>query len=80
MLLNEMMSQHNPAQALLNRIHFVITAEETNLIAQKLKKNGITPNLTSIKNYLIKCCILQMDEIPQPERNVIMRSGRPERV
>lgn len=81
MLLSEVAGALNASQKLLSQINFsTITPEETQVISQKLQRSGIKPRMTNIKNYLVRCLTMPLDEVPLPERNVILRAGRPERI
>ena len=68
-----------PVSNLTNRINFTIYPEENQLLSNKLKQKGITPTISNIKNYMLKWLTVPLDEVPQLERLIIMRSGRPER-
>ena len=87
MLLNELMrvdyatSQHDnyAPKKLMSQIQFVADGNETSVIAQRLQQKKIKPTLDNIKRYLMQCLLKPLDELPIPERTIIMRSGRPER-
>ena len=87
MLLNELMrvdyatSQYaNYApQKLMSQIEFVADGNETSVISKRLQQKRIKPTLNNIKRYLMQCLLKPLDELPIPERTIIMRSGRPER-
>ena len=78
MLLSEI-TNAIPVNNLTNRISFAIYPEETKVLSRKLQKSGITPSISNIKNYMLKWLTVPLDEVPQPERLIIIRSGRPER-
>ena len=44
-----------------------------------LSPKKLTINISNIKNYMLKWLTVPLDEVSQPERLIIMRSGRPER-
>lgn len=77
--LRELWNWNTAPQNLTKKINFAIRADETQVLSQKLEQNGITPTITNIKHYLIRCLTLPLDELPPPERTIILRSGRPER-
>jgi hypothetical protein len=79
MLLSEVLTPFNPTQSLLNRISFTIYPQETQVLSQKLEKIGQKPTISNIKNYMIRWLLVPIDEVPMPERTIILRSGRPER-
>ena len=64
---------------LMSQIQFVADGNETGLISQRLQQKKIKPTLDNIKRYLMQCLLKPLDELPLPERTIIMRSGRPER-
>jgi len=66
-------------QKLMSQIEFVSDGNETSVIAQRLQQKKIKPTLDNIKRYLMQCLLKPLDELPLPERTIIMRSGRPER-
>jgi hypothetical protein len=78
MLLSEI-TNAIPVNNLTNRISFAIYPEENKVLSKKLQKSGITPSISNIKNYMLKWLTVPIDEVPQPERLIIIRSGRPER-
>jgi len=63
----------------MNQIEFVADGNETSVISQRLQQKKIKPTLNNIKRYLMQCLLKPLDELPMPERKIIMRSGRPER-
>ena len=79
MLLNEIVNPNYAVQKLMSQIEFVSFASETKIIADRLKKRKINPTLSNIKRYLSQCLLTPLDEVPMPERRIILRSGRPER-
>ncbi len=79
MLLNEIVNQGYAVNKLMSQIEFVAVGNETGVIAQRLQKKRIKPTLDNIKRYLMQCLLMPLDELPLPERTIILRSGRPER-
>ena len=87
MLLNELMrvdyatSQYAiyAPKKLMSQIQFVADGNETSVISKRLQQKRIKPTLDNIKRYLMQCLLKPLDELPLPERTIIMRSGRPER-
>ena len=79
MLLKEIVDQYYAVDKLMGQIQFVSDAGETEVITQRLVGKGIKPTLSNIRRYLIQCLTVPLDELPQPEQNIILRSGRPER-
>jgi hypothetical protein len=79
MLLNEIISPTYAVQYLTNDIDFEVNADETEVLIQRLQQIGIKPTLGNIKNQLLICLTLPIDDVPYPERNIILRSGRAER-
>jgi hypothetical protein len=79
MLLKEIVDQYYAVNKLMGQIQFVSDAGETEVITQRLVGKGIKPTLSNIRRYLIKCLTIPLDELPQPEQDIILRSGRPER-
>lgn len=77
MLVSDIINTFNPAQKLLSPINFsTITAEENEVISLKLEKNGIEPTLANIRNHLVTCLTLALEEVPLPERKIIIRAGK----
>ena len=64
---------------LMSQIEFVTDGNETSVIARRLQQKKIKSTLDNIKRYLMQCLLKPLDELPLPERTIIMRSGRPER-
>ena len=79
MLLNELMNTNPAVQHLIGKINLAISAEEKSVLSQKLQNLGIKPTISNLKNYMLKCLTVPIDEVPLPERTIILRSGRPER-
>ena len=87
MLLNELMrvdyatSQYASyaPKKLMSQIEFVADGNETSVLSKRLQQKRIKPTLDNIKRYLMQCLLKLLDELPLPERTIIMRSGRPER-
>jgi hypothetical protein len=79
MLLKEIMNPNYAVNKLMSQIDFVAFSNETNVIAQRLQKKRIKPTMDNIKHYLMQCLLTPLDELPLPERKIILRSGRPER-
>ena len=78
MLLSEMMNAI-PVNNLTSHINFAIYPQENKELSKKLIDLGMKPTISNIKNYMLKWLTVPLDEVPQPERLIIMRSGRPER-
>ena len=64
---------------LMGQIEFVADVNETSVISKRLQQKRVKPTLNNIKRYLMQCLLKPLDELPLPERTIIMRSGRPER-
>jgi hypothetical protein len=79
MLLNEIVKPGYAVKKLMSQIEFVADGKETSVITQRLQQKGIKPTLDNIKRHLLQCLMLPLDEVPFPERIIILRSGRPER-
>ena len=62
----------------MSQIQFVADGNETSVISKRLQQKRIKPTLNNIKRYLMQCLLKLLDELPLPERTIIMRSGRPE--
>jgi hypothetical protein len=78
MLLIEFMNAI-PVNNLTNHINFAIYPQENKELSKKLIDLGMKPTISNIKNYMLKWLTVPLDEVPQLERLIIMRSGRPER-
>ena len=63
----------------MSQIEFVADGNETSVISKRLQQKRIKPTLINIKRYLMQCLLKPLDELPIPERTIIMRSRRPER-
>lgn len=79
MLVNEIVDQYYAVNKLMGQVDFISSAGETKLLTKRLVDRGVKPTMSNIKRYLFKCLTVPLDELPQPERNIILRSGRPER-
>ncbi len=79
MLLNELFKPEDSVNKLMGQIDFVAYANETAVLTQRLVGKGIKPTLSNMKRYLMQCLLTPLDELPQPEQTIILRSGRPER-
>ena len=79
MLLKEIVNPSYAVNKLMNQIDFVAFNYETSVIAQRLQQRKIKPTIGNIKRYLMQCLLRPLDELPFPERKIILRSGRPER-
>ena len=79
MLLNKLMRPDYVPKKLISQIEFVADGNETSVISKRLQQKRIKPTLNNIKRYLMQCLLKPIDELPLPERTIIMRSGRPER-
>jgi hypothetical protein len=80
MLLNEIITKDYEIRRLLVRLDFVTDGNEINEITKKLVNKGIEPDAAHIKDYLMKCLGVPIDDLPMPERAIILRSKGPERV
>jgi hypothetical protein len=79
MLLNEIVNPNYAVNKLMNQIDFVAFSNETSVISQRLQQRKIKPTIGNIKRYLMQCLLRPIDELPFPERKIILRSGRSER-
>ena len=73
MKLEEFYDEKNNVERLIRAITFNTKPKETRLIQQRLKKKGINPTITQIKRHLLQQLLTPLDEIPEPERTVILR-------
>ena len=73
MKLEEFYSEKNSVTRLIQAITFTTKPKETRLIQQRLRKKGINPTITQIKRHLLQQLLTPMDEVPEPERTVILR-------
>ena len=73
MKLKEFYNETNSIERLVKVIHFDTKPKETRLIQQHLRKKGINPTITQIKRHLLQHLLTLLDELPEPERTVILR-------
>jgi hypothetical protein len=73
MKLEEFYKEKNTIDCLIRVITFNTNPKETQLIQQRLRKKGINPTITQIKRHLLQQLLTPLDEIPEPERTVILR-------
>ena len=73
MKLEEFYNEKNSIERLVKVIHFNTKPKETLLIQQRLRKKGINPTITQIKRHLLQHLLTPVDEIPEPEKTVILR-------
>ncbi len=76
--LRELHDANKAADVLMRLIDFSTFPDEIEEIRLKLLKRGIQPSLGNIKKHLIAQLLKPSDEIPYPERMIIVRSGRVE--
>ncbi len=76
--LRELHDANKAADVLMRLIDFSTYPEEVEQIRQKLLKRNVQPSITNIKKHLISQLLKPSDEIPYPERMIIVRSGRVE--
>lgn len=79
MLLHEIVNPNYTIRKLLNDINFVTNSEENNAIEKRLEHKRIKPTLNNMKHYLLKCFLTPLNELPQPERRIILRLATPDR-
>ena len=73
MKLEEFYNEKNSIERLVKVVHFNTKPKETRSIQQHLRKKGINPTITQIKRHLLQHLLTPIDEIPEPERTVIVR-------
>jgi len=73
MKLEEFYSEKDSIERLIRITHFNTKPKETQLIQQRLRKKGISPTVTHIKRHLLQQLLTPIDEIPEPERTIILR-------
>ena len=73
MKLEEFYNEKNSIERLIKVMHFNTKPKETRLIQQRLRKKGINPTITQIKRHLLQHLLTPIEEIPEPERTVILR-------
>jgi hypothetical protein len=69
----------NEIKRLMGLVNFTVYGKEHTIIANKMRASHVPPTMTNIKRYLIGLMLLPIDEIPEPERTIILRSGKKER-
>ena len=73
MKLEEFYTGKNSIERLIGITHFNTKPKETRAIQQRLKDKGLNPTITQIKRHLLQHLLTPIDEIPEPERTVILR-------
>ena len=73
MKLEEFYNEKNSIDRLIRVINFTTQPKETRLIQQRLRKKGINPTISQIKRHLLQQLLTPLDELPEPERTVILR-------
>ena len=73
MKLEEFYNEKNSIERLVKVIHFDTKPKETRLIQQRLRKKGLNPTITQIKRHLLQHLLTPIEEIPEPEKTVIVR-------
>jgi len=73
MKLEEFYNEKNSIKRLVQVIHFNTKPKETRLIQQRLRKKGINPTISQIKRHLLQHLLTPIEEVPEPERTVIIR-------
>ncbi len=79
MLLKEIINEDYTVRKLMAQMDFVTDDIELELLALVLMELSIEPTLNNIKRHLIRCLATPICELPQPEKDIILRSGIPER-
>ncbi|MCI0558246.1 MAG: hypothetical protein MN733_07100 [Nitrososphaera sp.] len=69
----------NEIKRLMGLVNFTIYGKEHDIISNKMRVSKVPATMTNIKRYLIGLMLLPIDEIPEPERTIILRSGKKER-
>lgn len=64
---------------LLGIIKFHVSPDEQATLVERMRASKVKPTLGNINRHLYKTLLLPIDEIPEPERTIIIRSGRKER-
>jgi len=79
MLLHEIANPNYAIRNLLKDLNFTTTSEENGEIEKRLEKKRIKPTLNNMKRYLLRCFLTPVEELPQPERRIILRLATPDR-
>jgi hypothetical protein len=79
MLLHEIANPNYAIKNLLKDLNFTTTSEENSDIEKRLEKKRIKPTLNNMKRYLLRCFLTPVEELPQPERRIILRLATPDR-
>ncbi len=79
MLLSEIANPNPAIRRLLKDIDFEIYSHEDSVIEKRLEKKHIKPTPNNVKRYLLRCYMTPLDELPQPERKIVLRLARPDR-
>lgn len=79
MLLKEIANPNQAIRRLLKDVQFVSNSEENSVVERRLEKKRIKPTPNNIKRYLLRCYMTPLDELPQPERKIVLRLARPDR-
>ncbi|MGZ8161408.1 MAG: hypothetical protein ACXWTT_00910 [Methylobacter sp.] len=79
MLLKEIVDEDYAVRKLMVQMDFVTDGNELEALTLKLLGLDIEPTPSNIKQHLVKCLAIPINELPMPERAIILRSGEPER-
>lgn len=79
MLLHEIVNPNQSIRRLMNDTSFTTTSEENSAIEKRLEKKHLKPTLNNMKRYLLRCFFTPLNELPQPERRIILRLATPDR-
>jgi hypothetical protein len=62
---------------LFQKMNFKLTAPEHQLIKQHMMKGyKLQPTPMNIKKYLLKQLLTPIEDVPEPERTIILRAGK----
>ncbi|MCI0561369.1 MAG: hypothetical protein MN733_23020 [Nitrososphaera sp.] len=67
-------------ERLLMNNKFSVLPTENRTLSKKLIQRGVKPTVRAIRNLLVYALLTPSDEIPEPERSIILRNGRKERL
>ena len=73
MKLEEFYDEKSSIERLIRITHFNTKPKETRVIQQRLREKGLNPTITQIKRHLLQYLLTPVDEIPEPERTIILR-------
>ena len=76
-----LLSQLNRANRLVNKIfskvNFKTHADEYDVIKKRMiRKHKLKPTPMNIKKYLLKQLLMPIEDVPEPERTIILRAGK----